>query len=92
MQNDKQQKFWLSWYAHPEIAFTLNSPWWVSGYRDDQPAICAAIKADDETGAMNFINEAHDTPCDIEWRFVEEQPEDWQPFNGRFPRASWMEW
>jgi len=31
-------------------------------------------------------------PEDVEWRFVEERPDDWSPFSDRFPQADWMEW
>lgn len=97
------KNFWLSWYgtAGP---FTLEWPWWISGHRIvadrlafdewcEEPTICAAIQAADETSAKAIVLASHDAlPADLEWRFCEEQPEGWEPFNSRFPKADWMQW
>ena len=88
--------YWLSWYATKKNgAFELHSPWWVSGGRgaDRARTICAAIKADSEKSAREIIYKAHDKrPKEIEFRFIEAKPPDFNPFCGRFPRADWMKW
>ena len=95
--------FWLSWYGNG-WPFTLDTPWWISGYRffadenakDDefqQPTICAAVRAESKEAAKEIILAAHDArPSNLEWRFVDERPADWSPFTDRFPRADWMQW
>lgn len=85
-------RFWVSWLRDPYVKFTLHSPWWISGYRDGQATICAAIEAASEEAAKALIVAAHDTPVDLEWRFCTERDPDWSPFCNRFPRASWMVW
>lgn len=93
------KNFWVSWYGSP-IPYELHTPWWISGYRmdgdddnPDTPTICAAVQAEDEVGAMEVVMAAHDTrPDELEWRFVSVRPDDWEPFNSRFPRAAWMKW
>lgn len=93
MSRPSIRPFWVSWYGTGK-EFELHSPWWISGWRDDQPTICAAVRAIDELSAKAQIIDAHDEVLDKlpEWRFVEERPEDWSPFSGRFPRADWMQW
>lgn len=88
--------FWLSWYNVQSIeTFELHRPWWISGYRDsdDAETVCAAIIAPDEKRAKALILAAYDKPPkSVEWRFCEERPNDWTPFNDRFQRADWMRW
>ncbi|MDP3869168.1 hypothetical protein [Phenylobacterium sp.] len=84
-------RFWISWYGENGV-FELHSPWWVSGYRDDDFIFCAAVIAPDEAAAKAQIVETHDEPVELEWRFAEERPDDWTPFCGRFPRSPWMRW
>lgn len=90
------KSYWVSWYHTENLGgFELNTPWWRSGYRgsDDAPTICAAIRADHEEGARDRVLTSYDVrPDDVEWRFVEERPDDWTPFSGRFPKAGWMDW
>lgn len=90
------KSYWLSWYDTLYGKWELHSPWWVSGYRvaDEARTICAAVRAPDEESAKRLIVMAHDEPRprDLEWRFVDERPDDWSPFNDRFPRADWMKW
>jgi len=86
------RRFWVSWYAS-SLDFEVHTPWWVSGYRDDTPVVCAAVIANDADDAQSVIRACHDDPqAEIEWRFVEERPDDWSPFNSRFKRADWMRW
>ena len=87
---------WLSWWHAG--AFELHSPWWESGWRiladgdSDQASICAAVMAENEDDAKRRVVEAHDDKSvDIEWRFVKERAESWEPFCERFPRAGWMQ-
>lgn len=95
------KSYWISWYHKPELGgFELTAPWWRSGARlvasrfaFDEPTICAAVRADHPEGARDRILTAYDVrPDDLEWRFVEERPDDWSPFSDRFPKAAWMEW
>ena len=95
--------FWISWYHRPDMgAFELHSPWWVSGRRVtheplkdvlEEPTVVAAVQAVDEIAAKNIVRQSYDAPpADIEWRFCEPRPDDWTPFNDRFPKAAWMRW
>lgn len=87
------KNFWISWY-NPGTTFALASPWWVSGYSGDAATICAAVRAEDKAAAEEIVYRAMDErPGSIAFRFVEERPSDWSPYNGRFRRAEWMpEW
>lgn len=99
--------WWLSWYAHPDDGgFTLHTPWWTSGYTMDEPPrdiIVAAVQAEDEEAAWEVVHAAYDIPpTHLERRFCDEledretQPSARQPWstseNGRFVKASWMQW
>ena len=92
------KNFWVSWNQRKEYSeFTLDTPWWVSGWSidDSYSTICAAVRAESEDRAKELVLSAFDQrPIEdrFEWRFVEERPEDWQPFGDRFPRADWMKW
>jgi len=90
--------FWLSWYHRPDDGvFEIHSPWWVSGYAYDNegnelPTIVAAVKADSEDEAWQFVNLSYDNPPDsIDARFCDEMKKS-SPFSDRFPRAEWMQW
>jgi hypothetical protein len=87
-------RWWVSWYLREgQPAFELWSPWWVSGYTDDQTIFCAAVIAEDEEAAMQAVIDSFDSePDDLEWRFVEDRPADWSPFNDRFRASDWMVW
>lgn len=97
------KNFWISWFGTAG-AWELHTPWWISGYRivadrfafdeeRQEPTVVAAVKALNADEAKQIILDAHDTkPKELEWRFVEERPDDWTPFSGRFPRAAWMQW
>jgi hypothetical protein len=93
--------YWVSWYAHARSGpWTLHWPWWISGWRlymsdetPDEPTVCAAVRAESEEAAKEIIIAAHDRrPENMEWRFCEQQPDDWVPFSDRFPKADWMQW
>ncbi len=89
------KNYWISWYTpEPLRTFELHSPWWVSGYdADDRTILVAAVRAGSEQGAMDIVKAAFDNPdAEIRWRFCEEQPADWNPFNSRFSQAKWMAW
>jgi hypothetical protein len=97
------KRFWISWYATGETgAWTLESPWWISGARIaydkygeflDHPTVVAAVLAENEEAAKEVILAAHDRrPATIEWRFCSACPAGWSPFSDRFPRADWMQW
>lgn len=97
-----EKNYWLSWYCPNGLygKFELHSPWWVSGQTMDEPSdfmICAAVKADSDEAARAIVINSHDEPyrdqaANVAWRFVEERPVDWSPFNDRFQRADWMSW
>jgi hypothetical protein len=92
------RSWWVSWYGIPGVAgeFEYHGPWWITGSRGDWPTIVAAVQAPTEGAARGVILSSYDSePADLEWRFVEERPADWDPFDGtsdRFPRADWMRW
>lgn len=91
------KRFWLSWYHCEGMStFELHWPWWVSGYRfpDGADTICAAVVADNRDAARELVRNSYDAPIpsELEWRFVEERPEDWVPYTIRFARAAWMRW
>ena len=95
MSDDPKLNYWVSWYSElPLNEFELHSPWWISGYTaDDTPILCAAIQARREDDAKDYVLQSYDTPpSTVEWRFITEQPDDWVPFSGRFPKAEWMTW
>jgi len=93
------KNFWLSWYAKTG-AYELHWPWWTSGYRYvhrdgeecEEPTIVAAVRAESEEAAKEIVIASHDTPpTALEWRFCEERPDDWTPYESdRFPKAKWM--
>lgn len=87
-------RFWLSWIHTTQAGvLELHTPWWVSGYRDEEVCICAAVVADSEEAAKALIVAAYDvTPAELEWRFCVEREPDWSPFCSRFPKADWMRW
>lgn len=99
-----RKKWWVSWFWPPDLgSFTLYWPWWISGSRvtldkndrikEEEHTICAAIQAESEEAAMGIVIACFDEkPKAMEWRFVEEKPDDWSPFCDRFPRADWMLW
>lgn len=92
------KSFWLSfWAAYSLGEFEIHSPWWISGERfgdaGDESAVCVACRAEDEEAAMEFIYQSFDNrPAEIEFRFVEERPDDWSPFGDRFRKRDWMQW
>lgn len=88
------KNYWLSWYGN-SMAFELHWPWWVSGYRMDDnetPTIVGSVRAPNEWIAKEIVTASYDDPPpSLEWRFVEERPDDWTPYESdRFPRADWM--
>lgn len=95
---DDVKKYWVSWYGCYETlgAFTLYSPWWISGLTMDEPerqTLCAAIKTVSEDSVKEIIYAAYDKMPDagaIEFRFIEECEDNWEPFSERFPEGAWM--
>jgi hypothetical protein len=85
--------WWMGWYSTlPLATFELHSPWWVSGYREDDMTMVAAVRAEAPEEAEEIIRLAYDDPPEeIEWRW-EPEPLDRSPFTDRFPQASWMAW
>jgi len=84
-------EFWLSWYSpEPMSAFELHSPWWVSGYTDNETIVVAAVRAESEEAAWASVRNAYDYPPEMRERFIE--PLTGSPFSGRFPQANWMRW
>lgn len=92
----KLKRFWISWYEPHIEKFEYHGPWWISGQLFDGSldTVCAAVIAKDEESARQKMLNCYDdkrVPA-FNWRFCEERPDDWEPFNGRFPRADWMKW
>lgn len=88
-----KKRWWVSWYQPVGSDLELRSPWWCSGSRaDGAQTICAAVEATNASEAMAIVRSAQNDDITIEWRFVEERPDDWEPFCDRFQRADWMEW
>jgi hypothetical protein len=91
----KLKNFWISWYHEKNqfSPFELSSPWWITGEGQGSDSICAAIEAEDEIAAKESIYRCYDeTPESIQFRFCEERPEHWSPFNDRFRKEKWMQW
>jgi len=89
------RSFWISWYSYaPRDTFELHSPWWCSGYdADGNDILIAAVRAEDEDAAWAQVRAAYDDqPAAVAERFVEDVPDDWSPFSGRWPKADWMAW
>lgn len=96
-----KSKWWISWYGcwAKLGAFELYTPWWESGLTMEEPErqiFCAAVWADDEDEIREIIYGSYDKrPEDgeIEVRFMEQRPDDWDPCenkSGRFEFADWM--
>jgi hypothetical protein len=65
--------------------------WWISGFRENDRTVVAAVKAPTEDAARELVYAAYDArPDRIEFRFVQRC--DTSPFSDRFPRADWMQW
>lgn len=72
---------WLSWWQLPEMPnFNLDTPWWISGYRNRvywgvDKAITAILPGDNIEQAQSAIRDSFDNPkpLDIEWRYAEVQ-------------------
>jgi hypothetical protein len=102
----EDRNWWVSWYCPNDMMgkFELHSPWWVSGATMENDAgkfaytVCAAVRAASEDQAKEKVIMSHDADVlewasnQIDWRFVEERPDDWSPFNSRFQAADWMQW
>lgn len=90
--NDGLRNWWVSWYARG--AWTLYWPWWISGETmDDEVILCAAVRAASEDEAWEIVRSSHDEPSMFRReRFLEERPDDWTPYRGRFPKYDWMKW
>jgi hypothetical protein len=89
------KNYWISWYGPKAYAFTLYSPWWISGTAwskddDEIDIFCAAVKANSEEDAKEVIRKSHDKYEELDFRFCSERPDDWSPFCERFERADWM--
>lgn len=85
----------MSWWTNQTLgAFELHTPWWISGESGaGHLSICAAIRAETKAAVREIVYGAYDTRPDyIEFRFCEERPAGWEPFNSRFQRAAWMVW
>jgi len=74
-------------------------PCWTTGVRcsDDAETYVAAVWAKNKDDAKSIIHKNYGqlvAPAldRIEWRFIEERPNDWNPFGGRFPRFPDQVW
>jgi hypothetical protein len=85
--------WWISFYVPDEHfgEFELHSPWWVSGYGDEETIVVAAIRADNEEAAWQRVIDAFDDEAHYRERFCEPLDRD-DPFVDRFPQGAWMDW
>lgn len=91
------KRWWVSFWSVDPSRWEYHGPWWMTGERSSgedlvEHSICAAVVAVDEDAAKAVISAAHDTPSEIEWRFLSSRPDDWEPFADRFRRKDWMRW
>lgn len=91
------KNYWVSWLCPTDrvTTFELEWPWWKGPTRLlGEEAVCAAIKAESKDDAKRIVIESYDKPQPkkLEWRFVDEKPDDWSPFSDRFPRDDLMVW
>lgn len=98
------KKWWVSWFAHPFVGFTLTSPWWLvdvsSGVgkalgsakfeASHGGVITAHVIAESDAQARQLIIAAHEVPVVLTFRFTTRQGKYWTPFSQSFPRADWM--
>ena len=92
---DGTKPYWVSFImpVKEKPKFEYHGPWWTTGHTDDgRVTVCAAVVATSEAAAKRVIVTAHDDEFVPKWRFCDEKPEDWNPFDHRFPRAEWMRW
>jgi hypothetical protein len=84
--------YWLSWQSSYDFSdFELHWPWWVSGVGDGHKCICSAIFAKDEDAVRQVVYDCYDArPDHIEFRFIEERPDDFSPYCDRFAWNEWM--
>lgn len=55
--------------------------------------VCAALIAKTYEEAVMQIFDSYDNPPEkIKLRFIEQKPDDWSPFTGRFEKSDWMKW
>lgn len=94
MDSDEKRGWWIGWYNTVDLAtFELHSPWWISGYRDDDETMVAAVWAADEDEAFEIVRAAYDEdPGPLERRLAGELEPDDSPFSDRFPQSAWMAW
>jgi hypothetical protein len=91
-------RYWISFEVPTELMgmFEYHGPWWVSGMAADESykTVCAAMIAGSEDEAEQAFRNAFDDPKVTlgELRFCSERADEWDPFNGRFQRAAWMQW
>ncbi len=92
-------RYWCRFYLFTaELpSFEYHGPWWITGTTDssfgEQSVVCAAVVADSEDAARTVLRKCFDPGHGlIEWSFVEQRPDDWEPFTDRFPRRDWMKW
>jgi len=91
------KRYWVSFQLDGDMAgFEYHGPWWISGWggqNTDEPCVCLAICARNESQAKRAVLDSFDElPKIREWRFVNERPGDWVPFCDRFSRREWMVW
>ena len=80
--------------------FVYDGPWWLTGYRDVEEiamdSICFAIRTENEEEVENYVVSCRSKGALIEWRFIEEQSNNWNPvdpnFSNRFKSSSDMQW
>lgn len=88
------KKWWVSWWS-PWKDFEMTNPWWTIGRPRSEgiQMIGAAVKAPTEQAVKEFVRKAYDTdPGDLVFESIQQQPDDWTPFNFVFVQKDWMIW
>jgi hypothetical protein len=95
----RMKKWWISWIHDGEgEMFDLKSPWWINvDYIDKSTVksiVKAAIIAPTEELAVLSIKRAYRGVSlqDLTFISIDEQKDDWNPFDDLHVRASWMLW
>lgn len=89
------KRFWVSFRLFtPLDEFAYHGPWWVSGHGDDYRNVCLAVCAESQDRVREQVGAMFDADAQyrIEFRFIEERADDWEPFGDRFGRRDWMLW
>lgn len=95
---DADKRYWISWLGSEFPKAIIPSwPWWIDGWTygasgEQTPIIVGAVVGTSVEQVKQRVTDARIGGRVKEWRFVEEKPADWTPFNQRYPQQPWMRW